>query len=43
MITAVPEAWKWRGPHGIPLLKHAEMGGEMAGGVAEFLRKLGAA
>ena len=43
MIAAVPHAWKWRGPHGIPLLRHAEAGGDKAEGVAELLRKLGTA
>jgi hypothetical protein len=38
MIAAVPDAGNWRGPHGIPLLTHAEMGGAAA--VVEFLRGL---
>jgi hypothetical protein len=38
MVRAVPEARAWRGPHGIPLLKHAEAGGAEAAEVAEFLR-----
>ena len=38
MIAAVPEARNWRGPHGIPLLTHAEVGGAAA--VVEFLRGL---
>jgi hypothetical protein len=38
MIAAVPEARGWLGPHGIPLLRHAEMGGEAAAPVTEFLR-----
>ena len=38
-IAAVPEARGWLGPHGIPLLRHAEMGGEAAAPVAEFLRR----
>jgi hypothetical protein len=37
-IVAVPDARNWRGPHGIPLLTHAEMGGAAA--VVEFLRGL---
>ncbi|SED82734.1 hypothetical protein SAMN05519104_4478 [Rhizobiales bacterium GAS188] len=41
MLDAFPEARKWRGPHGIPLLKHAEAGGEGAAPVADFLRGLG--
>jgi hypothetical protein len=31
-----------RGPHGIPLLMHAEAGGEYAGAVLEYLREPGA-
>jgi hypothetical protein len=38
MIAAVPDARNWRGPHGIPLLTHAEMGG--ATEVVAFLRGL---
>ena len=38
-IAAVPEARGWLGPHGIPLLRHAEAGGEGASPVAEFLRR----
>jgi hypothetical protein len=38
VIAAVPEARNWRGPHGIPLLTHAEMGNAVE--VAEFLRGL---
>jgi len=41
MLQAVPEARNWRGPHGIPLLKHAEAGGAEAAEVAEFLRTPG--
>ena len=37
-IAAIPEARTWRGPHGIPLLKHAEAGGNMAAVVVDFLR-----
>jgi hypothetical protein len=40
MIKAVPEARNWRGPHGIPLLRHAEVGGAEAARVADFLRGL---
>ncbi|MFI5011319.1 MAG: ankyrin repeat domain-containing protein [Hyphomicrobiales bacterium] len=39
-LEAIPDARKWRGPHGIPLLKHAEAGGAMAAHVADFLRDL---
>jgi hypothetical protein len=38
MIDAVPEARNWRGPHGIPLLTHAEAGGAAAAAVADYLR-----
>lgn len=38
MIEAVPEARSWRGPHGIPLLTHAEAGGAAAATVADYLR-----
>jgi hypothetical protein len=38
MIEAVPAARQWRGPHGIPLLVHAEAGGPMAAAVADYLR-----
>jgi hypothetical protein len=40
MLKAVPEARNWRGPHGIPLLRHAEAGGAEAAGVVELLRAL---
>jgi hypothetical protein len=40
MLEAVPEARKWLGPHGIPLLAHAEAGGPAAAAVADFLRAL---
>jgi len=38
MLKAVPGARSWRGPHGIPLLKHAEAGGAEAAAVVELLR-----
>ena len=38
MLKAVPEAREWRGPHGIPLLKHAEAGGADAVAVVALLR-----
>jgi hypothetical protein len=41
MLTAVPDARRWRGPHGIPLLKHAEAGGAEAAPVADYLHTLG--
>ena len=37
-LKAIPGARTWRGPHGIPLLKHAEAGGPEAAPVVEFLR-----
>jgi hypothetical protein len=39
-LEAVPDARTWRGPHGVPLLTHAEAGGPMAAPVVEFLRTL---
>jgi hypothetical protein len=39
-IEAVPGARNWRGPHGIALLKHAEMGGAPAAAVLDYLRGL---
>src|SRR2546421_11489099 len=30
MLSAAPEAWKWPGPHRIPLLKDADAGGAQA-------------
>lgn len=38
MVQAVPEARNWAGPHGIPLLKHAEAGGVEAAPVVAFLQ-----
>jgi hypothetical protein len=42
VIAADPQARVAPGPHGIPLLKHAEAGGGEAAQVAEYLRDLGA-
>jgi hypothetical protein len=39
-ISAIPQARTWLGPHGIPLIKHAEMGGSAAAPVVEFLKGL---
>jgi hypothetical protein len=39
-LQAIPGARTWRGPHGIPLLKHAEAGGPEAEPVLAFLRSL---
>lgn len=40
MIAACPQAATSPGPHGIPLLRHAEAGGAEAVPVVEFLRSL---
>jgi hypothetical protein len=40
MLEAIPDAREWRGPHGIPLLQHAEAGGPMAAPVVDFLQAL---
>jgi hypothetical protein len=37
-ITAVPEARSWLGPHGITLLRHAEVGGVEAAAVVDYLK-----
>jgi hypothetical protein len=42
MLETVPSARRWRGPHGIPLLAHAEAGGSEAAPVADYLRGLNA-
>lgn len=39
-LSTYPEAKDIRGPHGIPLITHAEMGGEDAKAVLEFLSSL---
>jgi hypothetical protein len=39
-LTAYPDALKIPGPHGIPLIVHAEKGGEDALGVLEYLQGL---
>jgi hypothetical protein len=43
MIESCSDAWRRPGPHGIPLVKHAEAGGPMSVPVVDFLRTLGAA
>jgi hypothetical protein len=43
MLAARPELRDARGPHGIPLVKHAEAGGEHALGVLELLQRDSAA
>ena len=40
MIAACPQAATSPGPHGIPLLRHAEAGGAEAASVAAYLRSL---
>ena len=39
-LTAYPDALDIPGPHGIPLLDHAEVGGEDAKAVVDFLNSL---
>jgi len=39
-LTAYPAALKTPGPHGIPLIVHAEKGGEDARAVLEYLQSL---
>jgi len=39
-LTAFPEALRTPGPHGIPLIKHAEKGGDPARPVLDYLRSL---
>ena len=39
-IAAAPQASTWSGPHGIPLLKHAEAGGAEAAAVVDYLKGL---
>jgi hypothetical protein len=40
ILTAYPEMRQALGPHGIPLIVHAEMGGEEAAAVLEYLQSL---
>ena len=40
MLIDYPEARNSLGPHGIPLVKHAEAGGERAAPVADYLKGL---
>jgi hypothetical protein len=42
MLAASPETRNSLGPHGIPLLKHAEAGGERAAAVVDHLKGIGA-
>ena len=41
ILTTYPESRRHPGPHGIPLLAHAEAGGEEARTVVEYLKGLG--
>ena len=41
VIAAFPEMKDVRGPHGIPLLVHAQQGGPAAGAVLDYLTSLG--
>jgi len=43
MLTAWPGLLQSKGPHGIPLLRHARAGGEPAKAVVDYLESLGAA
>lgn len=43
MLSAWPGLLQSRGPHGIPLLRHARAGGEPAKAVVDYLQSLGAA
>ena len=43
IIAAHPEALRSPGPHGIPLLAHAQKGGDAAAAVVDYLRQLTAA
>lgn len=40
ILRARPDVLRCRGPHGIPLLVHAEKGGAEAAAVADYLRRL---
>ena len=40
-VAADPKAPKMRGPHGIPLLVHARLGGPPTAAVADYIEKLG--
>lgn len=42
ILTDDPEARRYAGPHGIPLMAHAKAGGESAAAVVAFLESLGA-
>ena len=40
MLAAFPQARSLRGPHGIPLLDHAQVGGDEAAGVVALLEQV---
>ncbi len=40
ILKAFPGARHWRGPHGIPLIAHAQAGGEEAAPVVDLLQAL---
>jgi ankyrin repeat protein len=40
VLTAFPDARNIRGPHGIPLIAHAQAGGAEAAAVREYLQEL---
>ena len=40
ILAVYPEMKDARGPHGIPLIVHAKMGGEQAAAVADYLLAL---
>ena len=40
-VNAFPDAVNTPGPHGIPLIKHAEAGGDEASAVMKYLQTLG--
>lgn len=42
MLAAWPGLLESRGPHGIPLMRHARAGGEQSKAVVEYLESLGA-
>jgi hypothetical protein len=42
LLTAWPNLLQSKGPHGIPLLRHARAGGENAKAVVDYLESLGA-
>jgi hypothetical protein len=42
LVTAWPNLLQSKGPHGIPLMRHARAGGENAKEVVEYLQSMGA-